>query len=95
MKIKLSTAITIIVIIISAFLWQLTYFASSGEVQSLTKDVRYIELFNLNRIISNYEDKYNCYLPQMCLPRMNEDDRKIYRILQENRGKLLEEIEGE
>ena len=92
MKIEFKTGLYMIVIAISAFIYLTVHFASSEEVQTLSKDVRYIELFNLNQVIMIYQTKYECYLPPDCLPRMNEEDKVIYLKLQDDKAKLLERI---
>lgn len=94
MKIKLSTAVMIMIAIISAFIWMITNLASSEELKTLTKDVRYIELIQLNQVIMIYQKKYGCYLPVDCLPKMNGEDTITYMRLQEDKTKLLDKIEG-
>lgn len=68
------------------------HFASSGEVQTLTKDVRYIELWQLNQVVAIYQKKYKCYLPIDCLPKMDSEDTITYMRLQEDKSRLLNDI---
>ncbi len=92
MKINLKTALTMIVMVMGAFIYLTVHFASSEEVRTLRQDVRYIEIWQLNKLIGNYESKYNCYKPELCLPKMNIEDKDTYQKLQEDKGRLLDEI---
>lgn len=94
MKINLKTALTMIVMVMGAFIYLTVHFASSEEVKTLTKDVRYIELIQLNQVIAIYQNKYSCYKPMDCLPKMNSEDTLVYMRLQGDKTKLLNKIKG-
>ena len=64
------------------------FLALAGNVKQQEKEIIKINLWRINQLVFELEDRYKCYSEPDCLKVMSESDKLLYRKLIEERKDL-------
>lgn len=84
------SAILVLVFFVFAGMWVV---ALADDVKQQAKEIDKINLWRVNQLLWNLEDRHNCYSEEECLKKMSrseaaESDKVLYRKLSEERKGL-------
>ena len=64
------------------------FLALAGNVKQQAQEITKINLWRINQLVFELEDRYKCYSEPDCLKVMSESDKLLYRKLIEERKDL-------